>query len=181
MNAKMTHYLRRLGVFPYLLLGAGLVASGLLAINYVVDNWWPFDVQRLDLVRATAQGRADAATLLAAANSEILFLFLAAVAIAAAGLSLPLLYFLGRRFGVGGNLPGEAPRFVVVLRQGAWVGIWVAFCFWLQMNRTLGVAVALLSGGVLILFEILLQIRARAAGIGLPSATPPRTKETQAS
>lgn len=165
----MTHFLRRLGVFPYLLVGLVLLALGVLLLTYVVDNWWPFAVQRLDLVRAAAQGRVEAATLLSAANTEIIFVFLAAVAIAIAGLSLPFLYFLGWRFGFGGNPAGQPPRFIVVIRQGMWVGVWVAFCLWLQMNRTLGIAVVLLGGGVLVLFEILLQIRARAAGIGVPT------------
>ena len=41
----------------------------------------------------------------------------------------------------------------------------MAFCLWLQMNRTLGVAVAALVAAVLILFEVVLQIRARAASV----------------
>jgi hypothetical protein len=172
----MAHFFRRLGVILYLFIGLGLVTLGVLLFTYVVDNWWPFDVARLDLVRAVALGRAEAATLLAAANTEIIFVFLAAVALIVAGVALPFLYFLGRRFGFGGNEAGLPPRFIVVIRQGVWVGVWVAFCLWLQMNRTLGIAVALLGGGVLILFEILLQIRARAAGIGIPTTTPTTKK-----
>jgi uncharacterized membrane protein (UPF0136 family) len=44
-----------------------------------------------------------------------------------------------------------------------WVGSWAAFCVWLQMNRTLGLAVAILVAVVLILFEMLLQLRQRTA------------------
>jgi hypothetical protein len=174
----MTRLIRRLGLIPYLVLSVLLLALGLFIVTYVVDNWWPFDVERLDLVRATALGRAEAATLLSAANTEIILVFLAAIVLAVGGLTLPLSYFFGLRFGVGGNIAGQPPRFIVVVRQATWVGVWVAFCLWLQMNRTLGIAVAVLGGGVLILFEILLQIRARAAGIGVPIATTPPVKKS---
>lgn len=174
----MARFIRRLGVIPYLIVGLVILALGVMLLTYVVDNWWPFDIARLDLVRAAAQGRADAATLLSAANIEIIFVFLTAVGIAVSGLTLPLFYLLGLRFGAAGNAAGYAPRFVVVLRQSAWMGVWVAFCLWLQMNRTLGIAVAILGGGVLVLFEILLQIRARAAGIGLPAGAASTMRES---
>jgi hypothetical protein len=44
-----------------------------------------------------------------------------------------------------------------------WVGLWASFCVWLQMNRLLSVAMALLVAVVLIMFEFLLQLRTRAA------------------
>ena len=47
-------------------------------------------------------------------------------------------------------------------RQSLFVGLWVAFCLWLQMNRTFGPAVAILAAAVLVLFELVLQIRERA-------------------
>jgi uncharacterized membrane protein (UPF0136 family) len=43
-----------------------------------------------------------------------------------------------------------------------WVGLWFAFCAWLQMNRTLGIAIAALVAIVLLMFELLLQVRHRA-------------------
>ena len=55
------------------------------------------------------------------------------------------------------------PRFLLLLRQSMWVALWVGFCVWLQMNRALGIAVATLVAVVIVLFEILLQIRTRAA------------------
>lgn len=155
----------RFGVLPYLLLGAGLFVIGLLALSHIVDNWWPFSVARLDLIRATALDRVDSASLLEAANSEILVAFLAAVMLAVTGLAIPLVYVLNVRFGQRGNQPLGLlgpPRFLVILRQGMAVGLWVAFCVWLQMNRAMGLAVALLVGAVLILFEGLLQLRTRA-------------------
>lgn len=151
----------RLGVIPSLLFGFSLFGLGLLALNFMVDSWWPFDVQRLDLIRDTALDRIDAPTLLAAANLEIVLAFLAAVLVAITGLVLPLVFFLNKRFGP----PGTTPGFLLTLRQAMWVGSWVAFCTWLQMNRSLGLAVATLVAIVLILFEFLLQIRTRAANV----------------
>lgn len=165
----MSDFVRRLGVWPYLFLGLSLLALGLLAMNYIVDNIWPFDVTRLDLVRATAQGRADAGMLLAAANTEAIVAFLASAAVAVTGFFLPIMYFLNRRFHLSAP-PGRPPSPLVVFRQALWVGLWVGFCLWLQMNRTFGVAVAALAAAVLVLFEMLLQIRNRAATVGQQEA-----------
>jgi hypothetical protein len=150
----------KLGVTPYLLLGFGLLVLGLMAMNHIVDNWWPFDVNRLDLVRATALDQVDPTSLMEAANLEIIFAFLSAVLVAATGIGLPIAYFLNWRFGTVNG--GSGPHFLIVLRQAMWIGFWVSFCMWLQMNRMFGIAVAILVAGVLILLEILLQIRTRA-------------------
>lgn len=156
--------MRRLGILPYLVLGAGLVVLGVLALNHITNTMWPFDVTRIELVRATAQQRVDASMLLAAANNEIIFAFLATVVVAVTGLALPVAYFLNKRFDPQYRDAG-APTMMTVTRQALLVGLWVAFCFWLQMNRTLGIAVAALVAGVFILFEMLLQIRARASAM----------------
>lgn len=156
--------MRRLGIMPYLLLGAGLVVLGLLALNHIANTMWPFDVSRIELVRATAQQRVDASMLLAAANNEIILAFLASVVVAVTGLAMPLAYFLNKRFDPQYR-EGGSPAMMTVTRQALLVGLWVAFCFWLQMNRTLGIAVAALVAGVFILFEMLLQIRARASAM----------------
>lgn len=156
----------RLGVFPTLSVGGALLAIGLYTLNYLVNSWWPFDVTRIDLVRATAVGTADAASILDAANGEVVFAFLAAVLISVTGLALPLAFVLNKRFGrlADTHLPATpAPQFLVTFRQAFAVGLWVSFCIWLQMNRAFGLAVALLVAAVLILFEVLLQLRTRAA------------------
>lgn len=156
----------RLGVLPSLLLGVLLTVIGVYTLDYIVNNWWPFDVTRIDLVRATALGRAEATDMMRAANMEIVMAFLAAVLITVTGVMLPLAFVLNKRFSLFVNdqlNQGMTPRFIVTLRQAIAVGLWVAFCIWLQMNRSLGIAVALLAGVVLILFELMLQIRARAA------------------
>jgi len=154
------------GLISSFVLGVLLFIIGLLAMEYIVDNWWPFDINRLDLVRAAAQGRVNASALLEAANYEIILAFLATVLTAVAGLILPIAYLLNQRFAAFtdrrfGQI--ESSRLMVALRQSVAVGIWVSFSLWLQMNRSLGLAVALLVAGVLILFEILLQIRSRTA------------------
>jgi hypothetical protein len=83
--------------------------------------------------------------------------FLGTILLTVTGLMLPLTSFLNKRF-----VPGRAPTYFTVIRQAMWVGLWVAFCVWLQMNRTLGLAVASLVAVVLIMFEALLQVRTRA-------------------
>ncbi len=153
--------IQRLGILPYLLIGIGLTALGLLAMNHAVDNWWPFDVARLDLVRATAIDQVDPAALMESANVDILFAFLCAAIAAMTGIALPIAYFLNKRFGE------EAPNFLIVLRQSMWIGFWVAFCLWLQMNRMLGISVALLLAAVIILFEFIVQVRTRASRVSV--------------
>lgn len=155
----------KLGFVPYLLLGIGLLVLGMMAMNHIVDNWWPFDVNRLDLVRATALDQVDPTSLMEAANTEIILAFLSAILVAATGVGLPIAYFLNWRFGKSTNRTN--PHFLVVLRQAMWIGFWVSFCMWLQMNRMFGIAVAVLVAGVLILLELLLQIRTRASGASI--------------
>jgi hypothetical protein len=157
-NRHMDKYLQRLGALPSLLMGLALLWLGIMATGYIVDNFWPFD-PRIDLVRATALGRIDAVTILQAANGELIVAFLAGVMTSVTGLVLPLVFYLNRRFGTA------FPSFWVVLRQSMWVGFWVAFCIWLQMNRTLGLAVALLVAAVFVMFEFLVQVRTRAVQV----------------
>ncbi len=160
----MQRFVRRLGVVPVLLLSAGLFLLGVLAVDRIVNTMWLFDVSQIDLARAVVQQRADAPTLLAAANNDVLVAFLASIIVAVTGLVMVPMYYVNKRF----NPPGfrdEPPVFLSVLRQSMFFGFWAAFCVWLQMNRTLGLAVALLAGAVLILFELVLQIRERATAV----------------
>lgn len=161
----MLETLKRLRIFPIIGLGVLIFALGVLALLQITNNWWPFDVARLDLVRATPQGQADAPLILEAGHAEIILTFLASVVAIVTGLALTPVYYLNIRFG-----RARYPRFLLVLRQSMWVGAWVAFCVWLQMNRTFGIAIALLVGAVLVIFEILLQVRTRAVTIQLPES-----------
>lgn len=160
----MSKLTTRLGVMPVLLLGGGLFAIGLLAGQHIINHWWPFDVSRLDLVRATALDRTDAASLLEAANVDIILAFLAVILVAVTGLALPLAYILNRRFLRSRTTTSTvAPSFMVTLRQSMWVGLWASFCVWLQMNRLLSLALALLVAFVLAMFEFLLHIRTQTS------------------
>ena len=154
----MNNLINRFGAIPFVLLGVALMVIGLLAMNHIVDNFWPIDVGRLDLVRDTALDRAEPTALLQAANQEIIIAFLAGVAVAVTGLVLPLAYYLNKRFGTG-----DPSHYLVVFRQAMWVGAWFAVCTWLQMNRSLGLGVALVVAAVFTAVEALLQVRDRAA------------------
>ena len=158
----MHRFLKRLGVFPVMLLSIGLFLLGALAVDRVVNTMWLFDPNaQLGLTRAVVQQRADAATLMTAANLEVLLAFLASIVVAVTGLAMLPVYLINKRF----NPPdrrNEPPVFLSVSRQSLFVGLWVAFCLWLQMNRTFGPAVAILAAAVLVLFELVLQIRERA-------------------
>lgn len=156
----------RLGVMPFLLLGAALFLLGLVTLNAIVNSWWPFSVERIDLVRAVATGQVEAATLLEAARFDIILAFLGTVLIMITGLALPLAYLLNKR--ISHSFTQEfsvPPSFLTTFRQAMGVGIWASFSIWLQMNRALNLAIALLVGIVLVLFEILLQIRERASNV----------------
>ena len=153
----MERIVERLGFLPFLIAGLALFVVGILTINHIVNNFWPIDVERLDLIRDTAFGEAEATSLLRAANVEVIMAFLAGVWIAVTGIVLPLASFLNLRFA-----PESSFHWFVALRQSMWVGIWVAFCAWLQMNRSFGIGVAILVAAVLVMFEVLLHIRSRA-------------------
>ena len=158
--------LDRLGIFPSLVIGAIIFILGLMALLYITNNFWLFDVSRIDLLRATAADRADAASLLAAANTEILIGFLLGTFLMATGFALPIAYLLNKRLGHMADERIGATRsieFLVVLRQAFGFGVWVSFCVWMQMNHTFGIAIAFLVAAVLILFEVLLQIKSRTA------------------
>ncbi len=88
-------------------------------------------------------------------------LFFAAIWLTVSGVVLPLVWLLHRRFGRPDA--GESWRsFFKIVRQASWVGIWVCSCAWLQTNRTLNWAMALLILVVLILVEVMVLTRLEA-------------------
>jgi len=172
--AQIKRFFRRLGIFPYLILGSGFATLGLVALDYITQNLWVIDVAQLDLVRQVAQDRANSPALLDAAYLEIVLAFLMSTAIVLIGLFLPIAYLLNKRFNT------HPPIFFASLRQAMWVGLWAAFCLWLQMNRTLNIPIALLLVIVFGLLETILQIRSRTAvGLHFPQ-TPIRTPKPTA-
>ena len=146
-------FFERLGVFPFLILGILLFLLGLITLNSIVNNWWPFDVERIDLVRGVSTGQIEAASLLEAARADILLAFLGTILIMMTGLALPLAYVLNKRFTYFiTQETAVSPQFLTTLRQAMGVGFWVSFSVWLQMNRALNLAIALLVAVVLVLF-----------------------------
>lgn len=152
----MSEFFKRLGLVPFSLIGLGFAILGIITLDYLTNSIWPIDVNRLDLVRAVAQDQANPAALLDAAYPEVLVAFLMAIALTMVGVTMPIAYILNKRFARG------YPGFFPVMRQAIWAGLWIAFCIWLQMNRTFGIAVAALVAAVFVLLEIMLQIRNRA-------------------
>ena len=142
----------------YVIIGAALCAVGLLALNHILNSFWPIEVDRLDIVRAVALDQAEPSQLMSSANLEIILSFLAAILICVTGLMLPVTHFLNIRFS-----QMENSNSLVVLRQAMWVAIWAAFCTWLQLNRAFGWGVAVLVAAVFLVLEVMLQVRTKAA------------------
>jgi hypothetical protein len=70
------------------------------------------------------------------------------------GLALPAVAYLNRRF--PSNPP---PTQGVILRQAAWIGIYLPTLAWLRIGRVLSPSMALLLAAGLILIEWLLRLR----------------------
>ncbi len=89
--------------------------------------------------------------------------FFALLTLALTGTSLPVIYFLHRRFP---SEPPAGPR--VIVRQAIWVGVYGTTLAWLQLGRvvTLWVAFGLATG--FILLEGLIRLRERSRWV------PPR-------
>lgn len=76
---------------------------------------------------------------------------------AVAGSAVPLLRYLNHQ--LRGKRP--PPPDWVALRQGLWVGLFVATCAWLQIPRVLNGGIAFFLGLALIVIEIFLRLRER--------------------
>lgn len=77
--------------------------------------------------------------------------------LAATGTSLPFIWLLHRRFGSERPAP---PR--VLLRHGLWAGLYASTCLWLQVNRSLSLALALALFVGLAAFEWFLGLLERS-------------------
>jgi hypothetical protein len=84
-----------------------------------------------------------------------LFFFL--WALAATGTSLPFIWMLHRRFAS----EHPAPPWVL-LRHGLWAGLYASTCLWLQVNRSLSIALALALFVGLVAFEWFLGLLERS-------------------
>jgi cation transport ATPase len=84
-----------------------------------------------------------------------LFFFLLTVAVTGTG--LPIVLVLHRRFWADNPAPAR-----VLLRQGLWIGLLVALCAWLQINRSLTLPLGILLAASLLAFELLLRLFERS-------------------
>jgi hypothetical protein len=84
-----------------------------------------------------------------------IFFFL--ITILLAGLSLPVIHFLHRRF------PSDTPvNMNILLRQSLWVGIYIDLLAWLQLGRALNTVRAVFIAIGLLVIEFLLRLRERS-------------------
>lgn len=86
------------------------------------------------------------------------WMFFVLLYVAVAGTVIPLAKFLNERF--RGRYP-EPPDWVSV-RQGLWVGLYVATCAWLQIPRVLNLTIAFFLALSLMVIEIFLRLRERS-------------------
>lgn len=84
-----------------------------------------------------------------------LFFFLGVLALT--GPSIPLVYFLNKRF-----LSDPPVAGMVILRQALWVGVFGSMIAWLQLGRVLTPGLALILAGVFVLIEFLLRLFERS-------------------
>jgi len=84
-----------------------------------------------------------------------LFFFLGVIGLT--GFSLPLIFFLNKRF------PSDPPvEGMVILRQALWVGVFGSTVAWLQLGRVLTGGLALILAGVFVMIEFLLRLFERS-------------------
>lgn len=146
----------KLGIIPYIIIGPIFLVLGVGSLRQIT-NYWPFEAQNhLELVRQVATDQASNTDLIEVALPEMIVAFLLSAAFALIGLFLPLLYLINRR------IQARPPDFLVICRQGLGIGLWVAVCLYLQMNRVLSIAVALLLMVVFVLAEVIFQVRTQA-------------------
>ena len=84
-----------------------------------------------------------------------LFFFL--IVLALTGTSLPIIYFLNKRFPTRPPVGGE-----VIMRQALWFGIYGSLISWLQMGRVLTLVLAIILFFALIVIEGLLRLFERS-------------------
>jgi hypothetical protein len=84
-----------------------------------------------------------------------LFFFLGVLALT--GPSIPITYYLNKRFPSDPEVDG-----LVIVRQALWVGVFGSTVAWLQLGRVLTPALALILSGVFVLIEFLLRLFERS-------------------
>ena len=85
------------------------------------------------------------------------WMFFAAVIIALAGSSIPLIAYLNRII-----KPFGPATFEIVVREGIMVGLYAGILLWLNKGQVLSFSVALILAVGMILVELLLRVRYRS-------------------
>jgi hypothetical protein len=84
------------------------------------------------------------------------WIFFVCLFIAVAGTVMPVIRYLNVRFTpVGKRLPNGG----IIVRQSAWVGLFVVTCFWLQIPRVLSLPIMFFLALALVIIEIFLRSR----------------------
>lgn len=78
--------------------------------------------------------------------------------LATSGTAMPFIWLLHRRFGAENPLSSR-----VLLRRSLWVGLFAAFCAWLQINRSLTLPLVLLLAAGLAGLEALVRVLERSS------------------
>lgn len=147
---------KRLGIFPWLLIGPLLAA---LAVGSLIQitNSWPFEPNlNRDLVRSIATESASAIDVMEVIIPESLVAFLFSIALFVLGISMPFVYLLNRR------IFRRPPTAFDVSRQSLELGGWIALALMFHMNRVLSFALFVLIGIVIFLFELVILVRLHA-------------------
>ena len=147
---------KRLGIVPWLVIGP-LLAAIAVGSMIRITNTWPFEPNlNRDLVRAISTETAAAVDIMEVVIPESLIAFLFSVALAVLGISMPFVYLLNQR------IFRRRPTTFDVSRQSLELGGWVALGLMFHMNRALSVALFLLIGFVIFLFEFVILVRLHA-------------------
>ncbi len=152
--------MRNFGGLPLVVMGFFLIVIGLWLLNLLVNKVWLVPVSSAQFSafqRAAMSNTIDPSLLIEASDWGLIVLFLICIAMIGFGLALPIFYLINRRVVIMRHTPPAT--FAAIARRSLWFAIWLVFCFWLQMSRTLGLPVALLFAIVFILFEALIYIR----------------------
>ena len=147
---------QKLGILPWLLLGP-LLASLAVGSMIRITNTWPFEPNlNRDLVRAIETETATAVDIMDVVIPESLIAFLLSVALLVLGLAMPFVYLLNQR------IFRRPPTPFDVSRQSLEIGGWAALSVMFHMNRALSLALVLLVGFIIFLFEFVILVRLHA-------------------
>lgn len=89
-----------------------------------------------------------------------MWLFFWLLQLAVTGTMLPVVRYVNVRFT---SIDADVPTSGVIVRQSAWIGLFVVTCAWLRIPRALSLPLALFIALVFVVVEVLLRTREIAA------------------